>query len=329
MHIPDNYLSPQTCGVLLTAMAPIWIVSLKKVKTQIAEKKETIPLVGICAALAFLVMMFNVPIPGGTTAHAVGGTILAILIGPWAACLALSVTLFIQAFLFGDGGILAFGANAFNMAFLMPFIGYGIFKLGAQLKHPKTGAFVGAYVGINFAALMAGIELGIQPLIAHNSAGQPLYAPYGLAITIPAMLFAHLVVAGWIESLLTLFIYNFVAKNAPQELYEHQNQGGLVRSFWIYLFSGLALLSPLGLLASGDAFGEWDNQTLLRQLQASHISQHLPSGMAKGFHFSALFSDYTIKGLPLPVGYILAAVTAIILILLLTKAWSGAHERLN
>lgn len=74
--------------------------------------------------------MFNLPIPGGTTAHAVGGTLLAVLIGPWAACLALTVTLLLQALLFGDGGILAFGANALNMAVIMPFVGYACYRLG-------------------------------------------------------------------------------------------------------------------------------------------------------------------------------------------------------
>lgn len=329
MHIPDNYLSPQTCTTLLVAMAPVWIVSLKKVKQQVEDKKETIPLVGICAALSFLVMMFNVPIPGGTTAHAVGGTLLAILIGPWAACLSLSVTLFIQAFLFGDGGILAFGANAFNMAFIMPFVGYGLFWLGKKLHHPKLGAFVGAYIGINFAALLAGIELGIQPLIAHTASGQPLYCPYGLTITVPAMLFAHLVIAGWIEGLLTFFVYSFVTKNAPQELYQNQQasvQGKVARRFWLILFGVLALLSPLGLLASGEAFGEWDNAGLLKQLQSQHLGNALPSGMTHGFHFSALFDGYSIKGVSLPVGYILAAVTAILVIFLMTKVWSSLHN---
>ena len=73
-------------------------------------------------------MMFNVPIPGGTTGHAVGGVLLAILCGPWAACLAVSVALALQAFLFGDGGLTAFGANCFNMAFVMPFTGYYIYR---------------------------------------------------------------------------------------------------------------------------------------------------------------------------------------------------------
>lgn len=124
MHIPDNYLSPQTCAVMGTAMVPVW-KSVKKVKEEIPKAK--IPLLGVGAAFSFLLMMFNVPLPGGTTGHAVGGTLLAILLGPYAACISVTVVLFIQALLFGDGGILAFGANCFNMAFVIPFMGYFIY----------------------------------------------------------------------------------------------------------------------------------------------------------------------------------------------------------
>ena len=80
------------------------------------------PLLGIFAAFSFVAMMFNIPIAGGSTGHAVGGTLIAILLGPEAACLSVSVTLILQALLFGDGGILAIGANCFNMAFVLPFV---------------------------------------------------------------------------------------------------------------------------------------------------------------------------------------------------------------
>lgn len=126
MHIPDNYLSPATCGVLFAAATPVVAISLSKTKQQLTKNRELAPMLGICASLSFLVMMFNVPIPGGTTAHAVGATLLAILVGPYAACVAVTVALLLQAFLFGDGGLLALGANIFNMACVMPFVGYWI-----------------------------------------------------------------------------------------------------------------------------------------------------------------------------------------------------------
>jgi len=97
MHIPDNYLSPSTCAVMAAAMVPAWTVAVKKVKKEIPREK--LPMLGIGAAFTFLMMMFNVPLPGGTTGHAVGGTLLAILLGPYAACISISVALLIQALL--------------------------------------------------------------------------------------------------------------------------------------------------------------------------------------------------------------------------------------
>ena len=75
----------------------------------------------MAAAFSFVIMMFNIPLPGGTSAHAVGGTLLAVVLGPWAACICVTIALVIQALLFGDGGVWTFGANCFNMAFVMPF----------------------------------------------------------------------------------------------------------------------------------------------------------------------------------------------------------------
>ena len=112
MHIPDGYLSPQTEAVMAAAMLPVWYTATKKVR-KVVKNKE-VPLLAICSAFAFLVMMFNVPIPDGTTAHAVGGVLIAVLLGPWAAAIAVSIALAVQALFFGDGGVLAFGANCFN-----------------------------------------------------------------------------------------------------------------------------------------------------------------------------------------------------------------------
>ncbi len=135
MHIPDNYLSPSTCLVMGAAMVPVWTFAVKKVKAEITKVK--MPLLGVGAAFSFLMMMFNIPLPGGTTGHAAGGTLLAVLLGPFSACISITVALLIQAFMFGDGGILSFGANCFNMAFVMPFLGYYIYKFIKDGKDSK------------------------------------------------------------------------------------------------------------------------------------------------------------------------------------------------
>src|SRR5436309_2636839 len=124
MHIPDGYLSPATCATFYGASVPVWVVAGRRVRKIV--KNRYVPLVALGAAYSFLVMMFNVPIPDGTTAHAVGGVLIAVVLGPWAAVVAVSIALAVQALFFGDGGVLAYSANAFNMAFVMPRAGYGV-----------------------------------------------------------------------------------------------------------------------------------------------------------------------------------------------------------
>ena len=333
MHIPDNYLSPATCGVMFAVAAPIVGVSVKRVQVRLKEDRELAPMLGIASSLSFLIMMFNVPVPGGTTAHAVGGTLLAILIGPDAACIAVTVALILQAFLFGDGGILSLGANVFNMACIMPFTGYWIYNFFRRHPHTNIGVLVGSYLGINIAALAAGIELGIQPLVAHSANGQPLYNPYPLAVTVPAMMVAHLAVAGWIEAFFTYVVYQFVNRVAPQEIYMNSTmpvdiskQRKVIRYFY-YVIIGMLVLTPLGLLASGTAFGEWSNKELLGRLRSAHISTTLPHGMSHGFNYGAALRDYTVPGTSLPIGYILSGVTAILIFVIIGKVLKSVYEK--
>ena len=313
MHIPDNYLSPASCAVLAVAAAPVVGLSITKVKAQLKENKELAPMLGIAASLSFLLMMFNVPIPGGTTAHAVGGVLLSILIGPYAASLALSVALLLQALLFGDGGILALGANIFNMAIAMPFVGYAVYHFFRKQNHETAGVLVGSYVGINVAAFLTAIELGIQPIIS-TQGGEPLYNPYGLAVTIPAMMVTHLTIAGAVEVFFTYVIYRFVKQVAPQELYTPTsvNTTSFVKKIR-YVLIALVVLSPLGLLAEGTAFGEWSADEL------AEMMTNVPAGIENGFSFEALFSDYTIPGTNIAVGYILSAITALLIFYILGK----------
>ena len=166
--------------------------------------------------------MFNVPAPGGTSGHAVGAAVVAILLGPWTAVIALSVVLVIQALVFGDGGITALGANCFNMAILMPFVSYGLFRLMGRgsptSRRVFVAAFVAGYVGLCTAATVAGIEFGIQPLIASAPDGRPLYAPYPLKIAVPAMALSHLLLFGIMEGFITALIITYVFRREPDRL---------------------------------------------------------------------------------------------------------------
>jgi cobalt/nickel transport system permease protein len=164
-------------------------------------------LLAISAAFSFLVMMFNIPLPGGTTGHAVGGVLIAIAVGPWGALLSITIALVIQAFLFGDGGITAIGANCLNIAFVMPFTGYGVYRLLSRLFSSEKGkavaAGIGGWVGLNAAAFTTALMFGIQPLLHTSADGRALYAPYPLSVAIPAMMLGHLTLAGAAEALIT------------------------------------------------------------------------------------------------------------------------------
>jgi cobalt/nickel transport system permease protein len=208
---------------MYAAMLPIWTAAAKIVKKRLKAKQA--PLLAIGAAFSFVIMMFNVPIPGGSTGHAVGGVLAAIILGPWAACIAITVALVIQALLFGDGGITAIGANCFNMAFVLPFIGYYIYRLAGSGSQVGSGrrviaAGIGAYLGINIAALCAGVEFGLQPLFHHTTNGLALYCPYGLKATVTAMLGGHLLIFGWIEAIVTASVIKYLQKKFPEMLYE-------------------------------------------------------------------------------------------------------------
>jgi cobalt/nickel transport system permease protein len=183
-------------------------------------RAKQVPLLAIGAAFSFVIMMFNVPIPGGTTGHAVGGVLVAILLGPWAATIAITVALVVQALLFGDGGITAIGANCFNMAFVLVFVGYYTYRLlsihaPARSSRTVIAAGIAGYIGINAAALCAGIEFGLQPLFHHTVTGQALYCPYGLNVTVPAMAGEHLLVFGWIEAIVTALVVGYLKKQDP------------------------------------------------------------------------------------------------------------------
>jgi len=222
MHIPDGYLGPPTCGILYGIMVPLWAIASKIVKKNLQAKQ--VPLLAIGAAFSFVIMMFNVPIPGGSTGHAVGGVLVAILLGPWAASIAITVALVVQALLFGDGGITAIGANCFNMAFVLPFAGYYIYQAISyntpiDSNRRVIAAGIAAYVALNLAAAITGFEFGIQPLLHKTASGQALYCPYGLKIALPAMLGEHLLIFGWVEAIVTALVVKYLQKQAPELLY--------------------------------------------------------------------------------------------------------------
>jgi cobalt/nickel transport system permease protein len=221
MHIPDGYLSPSTCAVLYGASAPFWYIALQRVKRLLATR--LVPLLAVMAALSFVIMMFNLPLPGGTTGHAVGMAVTTIILGPWASILAISMALLIQAVFFGDGGLTTLGANCFNMAIVGSLVAYAVYRWlagRAGLTSPRrvVAAALAGYAAINASAFCAAVEFGIQPHFFKDPSGAPLYAPYPLSIAIPAMMIGHLTFAGFAELILSAGVVAYFQKTNPSLL---------------------------------------------------------------------------------------------------------------
>jgi len=319
MHIPDGYLSPVTCAVMLALVLPFWVIGLRRVRETVSAR--SVPLIALMAAFSFVIMMFNVPLPGGTTGHAVGAALAAIVLGPEVTVIAISVALVIQALLFGDGGILAIGANCFNMAVVIPYVSWAIYRAlakGTDVRSVRRvlGAALGGYVGLTAAAFVTAVEFGVQPALFHAPDGTPLYAPYPLAVAIPAMVIPHLLVASVVEAAITAGVVAYLQRTNPQLLEEaaepeagREKAGlGRLRGLWV-LLGVLVVASPLGLLAPGTAWGEWGAEEL--------------TSLGLGFVPRGLEQLSTLWGAPMPdydvpalgnasLAYILSAVVGIL-----------------
>lgn len=315
MHIPDSAISPATSLVAGAAMAPVWYGASRRARASLDSKQA--PLLGVGAAFCFTVMMFNIPAPGGTSVHPVGGVLLAVLLGPWAAIIGVTVALLIQALFFADGGVFALGANSFTMAFAMPVCGYAVYRLlsgraASDSPWRALAAGIAAYVGVNLAALLASIILGIQPAFFHGADGRALYFPFGLRITIPAIMTAHLLIAGPAEAVVTTLAVRYLQTSTIPFYASTAVEGGkaYLGRAWLGL-AALAALTPLGLLATGSAWGEWGGDEIAKR--AGYAPASLEQVDAHGWKGFSLFPEYmSNRGW---LFYVAAAVCGILLIM--------------
>lgn len=349
MHIPDGYLSPSTCAALYAASAPFWAVAVRKMRSVLSTR--FVPLVSLFAAFSFVIMMFNVPLPGGTTGHAAGVAIAAIVLGPWLGMLAITIALAIQALFFGDGGILALGANSFNIAIAGSLVASGIYRLISGTspilaRRRVLAAGVAGYAAMNVAALLTAVQFGIQPALFQDALGAPLYAPYPLAIAVPAMMIGHLTVAGLAEGLVTAAILAWLQKSEPSLLgmeprTPKAHGWQLTRRAWGWM-AVLLMITPLGLLTAGSAWGSWSAEDFRdpaarQEIEAGSLGAELPAGVPDGLErFSTLWtapvSDYAPGFMRSEAfGYILSAMFGIGLIIastMLLRRLAGAAEPL-
>jgi cobalt/nickel transport system permease protein len=186
MHIPDGFLNVATIATTYAVSAGGVSYAVKEANKKLKEKH--VPLMGVMAAFIFAAQMLNFPIAGGTSGHLIGAALAAILLGPWASVLIMSCVLIAQCLIFQDGGLLALGANIFNMGIVASFSAYFLYRLsttvfGENKKGKLIGGFIGAWGSVVLASIACALELiisGASPLVVALPAMAGVHALIGI-----------------------------------------------------------------------------------------------------------------------------------------------------
>ena len=167
MHIPDGFINAPTSLAAGAVAAGGVGVSLRRAAQTLQEKQA--PLAGLVAAYIFAVQMLNFPVAAGTSGHLLGGCLAAVLVGPWAGALCVSVVLLVQGLLFADGGLSALGLNIINMALVTAWGGYAIFLLLRRaLPATRTGVTISAGVAAGLSVVLASLAFVVEYAIGGN-----------------------------------------------------------------------------------------------------------------------------------------------------------------
>lgn len=205
MHIPDGFLSPQTYLPAAAVAVGAWTWAARGLRDALDE--TLIPRLAMMTALAYGLGLVMLPLPGGTSGHALGVAMLALLFGLRLAFLAYTGVLLLQALLFGAGGLTALPINALAMGLAGSATALLVFRLLRNLNESLAVA-VAAWVSVMVSGLLVALALGIQPLIAVQADGAPLFFPFGIEITLPAVLLPHALI-GIGEAALTLLVWRY------------------------------------------------------------------------------------------------------------------------
>lgn len=200
MHIPDGFLSTPVWAALDAAALPV--VGLVARRTQSAVEDARVPLLGVMGAFVFAAQMINFPVGLGTSGHLLGGALLAMTLGPGSASLVMTAILVIQALVFQDGGVLALGANVSNMALFGVLAGYLPYHLWGSGSHRKLAIFLGGFLSVLIAALLAVSEL--------------LLSGVRMPIPVLGISFALFVVSAVMEGVITLAVIQTLEKMNPK-----------------------------------------------------------------------------------------------------------------
>ncbi|MCS7143959.1 MAG: PDGLE domain-containing protein [Archaeoglobaceae archaeon] len=283
MHIPDGYLDLSVAGIFFVLTLTILGYSIYRLRGAMLTS-----LFGVVSAAIFAAQMLNWPIPGGTSAHFVGGSLAGILLGPYAGTLAMAIVVTIQTLVFNDGGITAWGANVWNMAIVNVFLGYYIYQIFSK-KNKNLAAFLAGWLGITVAAIFAGFEIGLSTSFA-----------YGLSITIPVMGVWHAIL-GIVEGVITAGVVGSLAIRRA-DLLEKKEVGKA--SFAIIAFM-IALSPVFAYLAEVVNYSEpLENAAKMLELEENQI-------------YEGLLPDYTIPGVDPYTGTLISGAIGVLIVLAL------------
>lgn len=214
MHIPDGFIDLPTSAVFAGASALAVAGAVKGARKQLND--QSAPLAGLTAVFIFAVQMLNFPVAAGTSGHLLGGALAAVLVGPWAATLALTVVLLMQGFLFADGGLTALGLNVFNMGIIGVWVGYGVFLVARKLlPNNKFSISLAAALGGLISVPMAALGFTIQYALGAT-------ATFSTSTVLSAMVGTHILI-GIGEALITGLTVSAVLASRSDLVYGWKN----------------------------------------------------------------------------------------------------------
>jgi cobalt/nickel transport system permease protein len=233
MHIPDGFLDAKTI-VATSALSLLGLGrALRFLRTRLSPRK--VPLMGLAAAFVFVAQMINFPVVAGTSGHLLGAVLVAVLLGPNEAILVMSIVLIVQCFLFADGGVLALGANIFNMGILATLGGYSLYRLVALLIRTERGRFVAVAFSAWFSTVLASV----------CCAGELAWSgTANWSAAFPAMTGIHILI-GIGEALITTLVLAAVYATRPDLISTRADAGPQARPLVGWLFNGLLVIIGL------------------------------------------------------------------------------------
>lgn len=203
MHVPDGFLSPQITIPAYAISAPLWAWAARKHFGHAAA--EALPVIGTLTALSFAIQTIMIPVPGGTSTHLVGITLLALLFHPLVAFACESLTLLVQALFFGAGGITVLAVNALAMGLLGPLAGWLVHRALRGLSE-RWATLLAGYAAIQVSTLAVALTLGLQHRLS------PGFFPMPPEVTFAGMMVPSLTIAGAVEALYTAFALSILRK---------------------------------------------------------------------------------------------------------------------